>query len=103
MALIGTEVLSDLFTFHVPTKTFVAEMSELGRRKDLFSRVYDDACDTGFVMVSTRTREKILCLWSGQKHDGEGELLYDRFLCCDLRGRPLSGRLGGAEVHLLND
>lgn len=102
MAIIARKISTSRFTFHRETKTFVAEASDFSRM-DLAGRVYDDAADAGFVMVSERTGQKILCLYSGDKRDGENELLYEIFLCYDLRGRPLVGPLAGAEVKIFND
>lgn len=101
MTIIAREVLSDRFTWNEQNRIFVAEASDFQR--NLSGRVYDDACDAGFVMISVKTGGKILCLETSEKRDAENELLYTRFLCYDLRGRPLVGRLAGAEVHLLND
>lgn len=102
MALIAREISTRRFTFVKESKTFVAESSDF-RGTGVSGRVYDDACDEGFVLVSERTGQKILCLWSGGKRDRENELLWETYLCYDLRGRPLDGPLAGAEVRILND
>lgn len=102
MAMIAPQVGAERFTYHAPTKIFSAEMSDFDRSGP-GGRVYDDACDFGFVMVNPRTGGKILFLLVGGKRDGEGELLWDRYVGYDLRGRPLSGKLAGIEVRLYND
>lgn len=46
-------ILTDKFTYDPSTRTFFAEMSDLG--PGVFDRAYSDACDLGFTLVSLRT------------------------------------------------
>ncbi len=52
MAVIGNTISSSSFFYDKSTKTFSADASEL---KQFLSQLYDDACDAGFVMLSSRT------------------------------------------------
>lgn len=86
------ELSTDRFTWTAGARAFVVDRSHLGRL----------VLGEEFRLVSHRTGLKILCRAGGQKRDGEGELVYDRYLCYDLNGRPLSGPLAGAEVLIFN-
>lgn len=84
MILTPTRVSTDRFTrvqVDSPFPTFlVAEESDLGRDFRL-GRVYDDACDVGFTLVSARTgREIVMALEDEHRDPREGELLYTDFV-----------------------
>lgn len=94
------EIDASLFTFHKETLTFTARMSSFvgsGVGK------WTERRREGFIMLSDRTGRKVLCLWSGSKHDRSGRLLFERYLCYDLKGMLIDGPLAGAEVRLIND
>ena len=64
------EVSSRLFTYCVNTKNFVAEASDL--RDFRVVRLYDDAIDVGFYLVSENTGKKVLFTQEADEyHDGE--------------------------------
>ncbi len=48
------QVYSKQFDWNPETKTFTSEMSQLGKGFQL-ERIYPDACDVGFTMISLRT------------------------------------------------
>ena len=102
MAMIAPRVGAERFTYHAPTKVFSAEMSDFARAGP-GGRVYDDACDFGFIMVNPRTGGEVLFLLAGDKRDGEGDCLWETYIGYDLKGRPLTGRLAGIEARLYND
>lgn len=66
-------VSTDLFTFK--NKTFLSELSTL-KGFHLDSRIYDDACDVGFYMKSSRTGKLALFTMSDVKRDAEGDLMW---------------------------
>lgn len=101
MTLAARRIFASQFSFDKRTKIWTADRSDLGN--NLAGRVWKGKSDLGFVMVSERTKNEILCLWSGDRRDQEGELLWDVFLCYDVAGRPLTGDLAGAEVRVFND
>jgi hypothetical protein len=49
---------SKLFTYNIVTKTFTTEASNIVGK--FMGRIYDDACDMGFLMESSRTGDKKL-------------------------------------------
>ena len=59
--LTPTRHSTDLFT-RTNTREFVAEMSDLHQvgGQPILSRVWDDACDTGMTLVSTKTGHGIV-------------------------------------------
>ena len=66
------------FFYHPENRTFSQEISSLGRY-DLFQRIYDDACDTGFTMVSKKTGKEVVFFlskdidWAGD----EGKWIFE--------------------------
>jgi hypothetical protein len=73
MALLNpTQVNTDRFTWVPDDRLFVAEASDL---PDM-SRVFDDACDEGYCLVSQRTGKRVIVVVSDVKHDREGDLVY---------------------------
>lgn len=73
------------FTWNPKTKVFSAEASDFGQRK-IAGRVFDDAMDVGFVLVSERTGTEVIFAQSGTDRDDEGELLGTYFSPIDRRG-----------------
>jgi hypothetical protein len=71
MILHPTTVSTDLFSYDPDNRTFFAEDSDLPRP----SRIWDDACDTGYTLVSARTgKEVIVAITSEMRRDGD--ILY---------------------------
>jgi len=70
------EVSTKDFTYNSETRTFVTEVSNLR-----FSpgRIYDDACDIGFYMVSEKTGNKILFIETSPEFDADNELICYNF------------------------
>jgi hypothetical protein len=68
-----TPVSTDRFTYIPATNTFVAEASEL----PAMSRVFNDACDVGYTLISQRTGREVIFAVTGIERDREGELLYE--------------------------
>ena len=101
MTLVARRIFASQFSFDRRTKIWTTERSDLG--EGLAGRVWKGRSDRGFVMVSERTKREIVCLWSGDRRDEEGDLLWDVFLCYHEDGRPLTGDLAGAEVRIFND
>lgn len=65
-------VKSSMFSYNAQTKTFVGEMSNVRS----FHRVYADACDQGFIMVSATTGKECEFVVDDMSYDAEGDLLY---------------------------
>lgn len=71
---------SDYFSYHADSQTFAAELSDL-KGKFYVDRVYDDACDEGFTIVSARTGKKAVFALNGHEKDAEGDLLLMNYVC----------------------
>ena len=78
MLLTPNPVLSNKFSFK--GNTFTAEASDLGKNFDL-ARVYDDACDEGFSIVSVKTRKVAVFALYDHDEDAEGDLCAWNFKC----------------------
>lgn len=77
-------VSTAFFHFNRSTSTFSAEESTLranGFRG--FGRVFDDACDIGFTMVSIRTGREVVFAQAGEDRDREGDLRFWTFKSLD--------------------
>ena len=75
MILSPAPVSTDRFSFNLNDRVFTAELSDLGR-DFRFGRVYDDACDVGLTLVSTRTGRRVVFAIENEIRDREGELQY---------------------------
>lgn len=72
--IIGKKVSTALFHYDAETKCFSVEDSELQGDGivELLGRLYDDACDEGFVLVSQRTGKEVpMFLASIDTNDGD--------------------------------
>lgn len=82
MLLTPSKVSSSLFSFK--DDKFVAEVSELGKtlnfRSFQFGRVFDDACDIGFTIVSEKTGKHAVFAMTNRLYDTE-ELQAWEFVC----------------------
>jgi len=64
-------VSTKMFHWHAEDKVFTQEISSLGKA-DLFSRLYSDACDVGFELVSHKTGKKVVMYFSSREtNDGD--------------------------------
>ena len=71
MKLPLTEITSSQFFYDKPKGRFIIEMSCL-RNPDLFRRMYDDAADIGFTMISARTGTKVRYYLARRDTDKDG-------------------------------
>jgi len=78
MILTPNPISSSRFTFK--GNTFSAEASDFGRNFKL-DRVYNDACDEGFSIVSTKTGKVAVFALYNHEEDGEGDLVSWIFRC----------------------
>jgi hypothetical protein len=68
-------VESNRFLWDKDSKMFLAEASDLGRQP--FGRVYDDACDEGLTLVSSRfPGREVVFVVNHVERDRERELLW---------------------------
>jgi hypothetical protein len=79
MILNPAPVSTRQFTYDAPTKNFAAELSDMNG----LGRVYDDACDVGFTMVSARTGRQVVFVLAEEKRDGEGDTLLWEYRSID--------------------
>lgn len=87
-------VNSSSFMWHPGDKTFTSEYSMLPYFN--IRRVWDDACDVGFIMQSHRTGYKKVFVLSEVKTSQDGELLWHEFVCADHKH-------GNIKVKIFND
>lgn len=78
MILTPTPISSSRFSFK--GNTFSAEASDFGGRLKL-GRVFDDACDEGFSIVSAKTGKIAVFALYDHEEDGEGDLVSWIFRC----------------------
>jgi hypothetical protein len=96
-------VFSDRFYYSPTEKEFSAESSDFCRRnKDLFHRLYQDACDEGITIISTKTGVEVDYYISECIEDNEGDLLSWILIPTleSLRKTPLAS---GTSVVIFND
>lgn len=83
MQLVLTELSTDRFNFNAMNGVFTAEASDFNglpfKFDHLLARVWDDACDVGFELVSARTGEKVVVTLVDEKTDNEGSILFWEF------------------------
>ena len=72
----NTSFSSSDFDYNRETKTFVQEISSLsqGSTKQVFSQVYDDACDEGFRIVSKVTGKSVVYVVDGHDYNADNEI-----------------------------
>jgi hypothetical protein len=78
MLLTPNPISSTRFSFE--GNTFSAEASDFGRNISL-GRVYDDACDEGFSIVSAKTGKIAVFALYNHEEDAEGDLVSWIFRC----------------------
>lgn len=78
MILNPSPISSDKFIYSSESKSFIADASDLEGFK--LGRVYDDACDEGFSIVSKKTGNSAVFAFEGQIIDNE-ELGGWNFVC----------------------
>jgi hypothetical protein len=86
------------------SKKWIGDASSLslGGAAVLFSRIYDDAADVGFVMVSERTGAEAIFALASEDRDAEGELVSYTLKPIPETLR-LFPQLEGHEIVVLND
>lgn len=61
---------------------FIGEMSEIGRQFKYFGRVYDDACDIGFTIISAKTgKHAVFALEKEVGDENDHEIMAWEFRC----------------------
>lgn len=82
MILNPQEYSSNMFSWHPADKEFSAFESDFGALRDggiRLGRVYDDACDVGFTMVSERTGNKVVFAEWGAHKNLDGDISHWEF------------------------
>ena len=70
--IIGQPINTQVFSYLKDTKEFVTEITSIINPTRLFSRLYDDAADTGFVLVSEKTgKSQPYYLYATNQFDGD--------------------------------
>jgi hypothetical protein len=94
-------VNSSRFTYRKCDKQFISEISSLGKGFRM-ERVYPDACDVGFTMVSDKTGKQVVFVEEDEVRDVDNDILYWLFVPTEnsIRQNP---ELVGVTVLLFND
>lgn len=83
------------FMYSPSDNTFVACASDL--RGFRLGRIYDDACDVGFTLISQRTGREIVFALAHEERDRDGDLRWEDF-------RPVNrNEWGAGTVRIYND
>jgi hypothetical protein len=75
MNIVATEICASKFMFHKEDGTYSAEASEL-KGKDFFSRVWNDACDVGFQLVSVKNPNHKQIFTLREVEESEGDIKF---------------------------
>lgn len=70
--LMSTQSSTRQFSYDAATSTFSAEVSSTNG----LHRVYDDACDVGLTLVSSRTGREVVFVVTDEHRDGEGDVTH---------------------------
>lgn len=76
MQLTPTILHSDMLTHCAETKSFTCEASDLHYPP---SQVWDDACDEGYTIISSRTGNQSVWAHYNNEYDPEGDLTGSNF------------------------
>ncbi len=87
------------FTYIKENRTFVTEASDIHGFDP--RRIYDDACDIGFYMVSDKTGKKILFVEEGPDYNDDNELICWNFSAHCINENPEN--LHDLVVRIYND
>ena len=93
-------VNSQSFDYCQISKTFTADMSELGSR--VFQQIYPDACDLGITMISYKTGVEAKFVVQSENRDIENELLSWTLIPTTETLRKIP-HLEGVKVIIFND
>jgi hypothetical protein len=71
--VIAHEISAGMFHWDIENNTFSQEASSLGESVSPMGQVWDDSCDQGFVLVSTKDKKnKVIYTFDGvDEHHGE--------------------------------
>lgn len=78
------------FSYNPETKTFSAEASDLGKMP--MRRVYPDACDLGFDLVSQRTGNSVTVVHN-HREERDGDVLWDEFIPAQHKDRKIFNKV----------
>lgn len=100
---IGCKINSSRFEYLKDTKELFADISELSHAGvNPLGRLYADAADTGFVLVSNITGKEVEFCLVNESKDSEGEIRFWRFEPVPTEFLS-NDRLKGTHVIILND
>lgn len=88
MILGGPKYSTRFFDYSAVTRTFTVEESTLRANGcDAPSRLYDDACDEGFTLVSAKTGTEVMYYHEDALRDADGDILYWTYVEVDALGK----------------
>lgn len=101
MLLRTAPISTNRFRYDPVENVFTAEASDLGPSFRL-GRIYDDACDQGFTLVSALTgREVVFAHELTRWDDADEDILYDEF--APAPGQDIGQLSAAARVRIYND
>lgn len=102
MRLAVPRVSSNDFTFDAENNILVTEASTIGDGV-LYSRLYDDACDTGFEICSAKTGAVITVVFSHHDTDHWDDDAKIMVYVPTAMSKKRVPKCAGLEIHVLND
>jgi hypothetical protein len=89
-------VSADRLMWHAETRSYVTEISDLGRRP--FGQVWDDACDEGLTLISRHDGSEHVFVVHETVRDADNDIAY--WLLVPVSPRD---RAAGVTVKIFND
>ena len=85
--LLAFRIETNMFNFHKDIDTFTQEVSTLGddTLRQMRRQLYDDACDEGFVLVSSKTGKEVRMYLHHIATSEDGVTNWD-FMPCEGQG-----------------
>lgn len=99
--VIAPRISTDRFDYSPERKEFHQDISMLSHSGiDIFSRLYDDAADQGFILKSHITGKELTFHLVNESRDGDGDV---KFWVYELVPGVYDPKVMGATVVVLND
>ena len=87
MILGGPKYSTRMFSYDKENRTFVTEISTIRRNGPAMGKLYDDAADEGFTLVSHKTGAEVMYYYVDAAVNDEGEVTEWIFKEAEVRGK----------------
>ena len=95
--IIAEKISTKYFHYDKKNKIFSTEHSDLPKFFNFYSQIYNDACDSGFILVSEKTGNEALFVFDREDKQ-EDELMGTWFKYCGN-----CNSLNGTRILIIND